>query len=47
MLKNPKGFLTHAYFSVDLDITWDIVKRDLPDLKKKMEIILEEFSNNG
>ena len=34
----------NAYFNVDLDITWDIVKKDLPDLKKKIKIILEEES---
>lgn len=35
--------ITHHYFGVDLDIVWDIVKRDLPDLKKKIQAILKDF----
>ena len=34
--------LIHGYFGVDLDLTWDIVKKDLPDLKKKVKKILKE-----
>ncbi len=37
--------ITHHYFGVDLDIVWDIVKRDLPGLKKKIQVILEEFKS--
>jgi uncharacterized protein with HEPN domain len=33
--------LIHGYFVVDLALTWDIVKKDLPDLKKKIKKILE------
>ncbi|MBU4190535.1 MAG: DUF86 domain-containing protein [Candidatus Thermoplasmatota archaeon] len=32
--------LIHGYFGVDLTLTWDIVKKDLPDLKKKIKKIL-------
>ena len=43
-----RDIMIHAYFNVDLDIIWDIVKKDLPDLKKKIKIILansaKEFS---
>ncbi|MCX6822164.1 MAG: DUF86 domain-containing protein [Candidatus Aenigmarchaeota archaeon] len=35
--------LIHGYFGVDLDLTWDIVKKDLPELKKKVEKILKEI----
>lgn len=28
--------LIHGYFGVDLDLTWDITKRDLPGLKNKL-----------
>jgi len=35
--------LIHGYFGVDLDLTWDIVKKDLPDLKKKVKKILKEI----
>lgn len=43
-IAGTRDIMIHAYFNVDLDITWDIVKKDLPDLKKKIEIILEEES---
>ena len=29
----------HHYFGVDLNIIWEIVKKDLPDLKKKIQEI--------
>ncbi len=35
--------LIHAYFEVDLDLTWVIVKDDLPDLKKKIRKILDDI----
>lgn len=34
--------MIHAYFSVDLDIVWDIIKKDLPKLKKQIQRILDE-----
>lgn len=38
--------ITHHYFGVDLDIVWDIVKKDLPALKNKIKAILEEAQVN-
>ena len=35
--------LIHAYFSVDLDITWDIIKNNLPVLEKQLLKIKEEL----
>ena len=35
--------LIHGYFGVDLELTWDILKEDLPDLKKKIKKILEDM----
>ncbi len=37
--------LSHGYFGVDLELTWDIVKNDLPALKGKIKKILEEAEN--
>jgi uncharacterized protein with HEPN domain len=34
--------IIHHYFGIDLKIIWDIIKNNLPDLKKKIERILEE-----
>ena len=35
--------LIHGYFGVDLELTWDIVENDLPELKIRMVQILEEL----
>jgi uncharacterized protein with HEPN domain len=35
--------LIHGYFGVDFNLTWDIVKKDLPVLRKKVEKILKEI----
>ena len=35
--------IIHAYFEVDLDITWGIIKGDLPELKKKINKIKKEL----
>jgi len=30
-----RDVLIHEYFGIDLDLTWEVVRRDLPKLKKK------------
>lgn len=35
--------LIHGYFGVDLDLVWEIIERDLPDLKKKIKDIIEKI----
>ncbi len=35
--------LVHGYFGVDLDITWDVVKREVPKLKKEIQKILQNI----
>jgi len=35
--------LIHKYFGVDFELAWDVVKADLPVLKKKIKSILEEL----
>ena len=32
--------MIHEYFGVDLDIVWNVVKRDLPVLKEKINSLL-------
>lgn len=34
--------MIHAYFDVNLDIVWDIVKKDLPKLKEQIKEILKQ-----
>lgn len=35
--------LIHGYFGVDLELTWNIVKDDLPHLKEKIEKIMKQM----
>ncbi len=37
-----RDVLIHMYFGVDLEITWDVIKKDLPGLKEKIKTILEK-----
>lgn len=37
-----RNILVHEYFRIDLNVVWKIVERDLPNLKTKIELILEE-----
>lgn len=36
-----RHILVHGYFEVDLEVIWGVVEKDLPDLKRKIRIILE------
>lgn len=35
--------IIHGYDRVDLHIVWDVVKRDIPDLKPKVQRILQDY----
>jgi len=35
--------MIHHYFGVDLNIVWDIIKKDLPKLKKQIEKIKKHY----
>jgi len=37
-----RNILVHDYFGLDLEEVWSVVERDLPDLKRKIEAILEQ-----
>ena len=38
--------LIHAYFGVDFERVWDVVKEDIPNLKKKIKNILDEIEKD-
>ena len=33
--------IIHSYFSVDLDVVWDIIRKDLPVLEKQLKEIIK------
>ncbi len=35
-----RDVLIHEYFSVELELTWNVVARDLPGLEKRLQEIL-------
>ena len=37
-----RDVLIHGYFGVKLDRVWDVVKKDLPELKKNLEPLLSD-----
>ena len=39
--------LTHAYFEVDLNIVWQVVSRDLPDILPMIETAISELENEN
>lgn len=41
-----RHILVHDYFAVDTDIVWDVIERDLPDLKTKIEAILQHLERD-
>ncbi|MFH1209753.1 MAG: DUF86 domain-containing protein [archaeon] len=38
--------IIHHYFGIDLDIVWEIIKKDLPKLKENIKKILEDMDKN-
>lgn len=42
-----RDILIHAYFGVDVDIVWEVVKDKVPELKEKVLEILSEIEGNN
>ena len=36
-----RHILVQDYFGVNTEVVWDVVERDLPDLKRKIEALLD------
>lgn len=41
-----RHILVHDYFAVDTDVVWDVIERDLPDLKAKIEALLQKLQRD-
>jgi uncharacterized protein with HEPN domain len=39
--------IVHNYFGIDLDIVWEILQRELPDLKEKISTLRTASKENG
>ena len=37
-----RNILTHRYFGIDTDVVWAVIENDLPDLKNKIALILND-----
>jgi uncharacterized protein with HEPN domain len=35
--------IIHAYDTVDMEIVWEVVKKDIPTIKPKIQRIMEDF----
>ncbi|MFH1193158.1 MAG: DUF86 domain-containing protein [Candidatus Jorgensenbacteria bacterium] len=39
-IAGTRDFIIHEYFSIDLDLVWEITRKDLPDLRGKISALL-------
>lgn len=42
-----RDFVAHLYFAVDLDIVWDTVTRDVPELAERIRVIREQETGDA
>ncbi len=38
-----RNVFVHEYFGIDVQLVWEIIERDIPDLKKKVKEIIDSF----
>ncbi len=43
-IAGTRDVLIHQYFDVDLEMTWEIVQINLPELKRQIRIILDQMA---
>ena len=39
-----RNVFVHEYFGVDAAVVWEIIKKDIPELKSKIALILTSFT---
>ena len=44
-IAGSRDIFIHTYFGVNLERVWDIIKKDLPDLKEKISKIRKDLEN--
>ncbi len=42
-ISGTRDIMIHAYFNIDLDVTWGIITKDIPKLKKDISKIKKEL----
>ncbi|MFO7795512.1 MAG: HepT-like ribonuclease domain-containing protein [Promethearchaeati archaeon] len=45
LIAGMRDKLIHGYFSIDIIEVWNIAKRDILDLKKKLELVFNKLKN--
>lgn len=41
-----RNVLVHGYFDVDLDIVWEVVEKELPNLKSEIQRLIDELASS-
>jgi uncharacterized protein with HEPN domain len=44
-IAGARDILSHEYFRVDLDLAWDMIQHNVPELKRNLEEILAGMAN--
>ena len=42
-----RHILAHQYFGLNLDVVWDTVERDLPLLKRDVEVVARDLESRS
>lgn len=42
-----RNVIAHEYFGIDLDTVWEVVDRDLPELKQKLNKVYRDLCSQG
>ena len=42
-VKGMRDHIAHGYFDINLELVWDVVKNDLPDLREAVDYFIEHL----